>query len=169
MNAEYQKLVDKLSKLALEANAVAIQIERLEQTTSDGKPKDGQEYWYFDSRLVSGNSNWNNFNADNERWKAGNAYLTLQEVETAREFKLAVVRINREIDRLNKLERWFADWGSVSQFKYFPITVAGCFVSSWAVLNVFNFTFKYGSKQTLESVLASHATDFDIVQKCGAA
>lgn len=172
MKTEYQNLADKLSKLALEANAVAMQMERLEQAENDVKPKLNQMYSFLDAELELDLDTWCNDRLDNLRWEAGNVYLTEQEATNASKFKLAVVRINHEIDRVNKLESpvWVAELINPTQPKYCPHFVIAN--SKWITgvwqLSKYQFTFKDGCKSTIESVLKSHAADFDIVKKCGA-
>lgn len=159
-----------ITELETKYKELGAEIERLKQAESGGKPKDGQDYYCLDAELELNSHYWGNDDIDIKLWNASNVYLTEQEAINAREFKLAVVRINREIVSLNKLDGFVADWHNIAlqQEKWYPVfDFNGGWVTTRCFFCKFNFTFIYGSENTIESVLKSHAEDFDIVKKCG--
>lgn len=46
------------------------------------KPKDGEQYWYYDNRCGAECTHWNNFNYDYYTWKIGNCFRTEKEALT---------------------------------------------------------------------------------------
>lgn len=46
------------------------------------KPKNGEQYWYYDSKSGAECSYWHGFNYDYYSWKTGNCFRTEEETKT---------------------------------------------------------------------------------------
>lgn len=78
--------------------------------------KRGEKYWriLFNNNIVG--EQWWWWKLDKKTREIGNAYLSEEEAKKARDKKIAIVKVNRNIDELNWKRE--PDWSHTEQKKY---------------------------------------------------